>query len=101
MEDGVQIIEEQWMTPGEKGHYIRWEVTCPYHPAVNGLPCRKRRNIGASQTAWFGKWEPAAYLIAWLRNGPFYADLEHCRCPSAHPKKVEIEAVMREQGWLT
>ena len=88
------------MTPGEKGHYKRWEVTCPYHPPVAGRPCRKRRNIGAAQTSRFGPMEPAAYLIAWVRNAPFYEDREHCSDANAHPKAADIETVMREQGWM-
>ena len=51
--EGVSLRWEEWGTFGERGYYIRYIVTCPFHGETND-PCEKKRNIGARQTKKLG-----------------------------------------------
>ena len=41
--------------------YRRFILACPYH-----AKCEKKRGCGARQTAMLGRFEPHAFLLAWL-----------------------------------
>ena len=44
-------------------------LQCNHHPE-----CKKRRGLGASQCKVLGRREPLAFVHAWHRLGPDYAD---------------------------
>ena len=91
------VFLERFGAPGALGSYVRFCVTCPCHPDVAGLPCRKRRNVHAAQVKTLGPLEPLAYLGAWLRLAPQCADrASHiARAPTVQ----ETAAFFEEQNW--
>ena len=96
---GVQILEEEWLTPGQPDYYRRFLVQCPHH--VGGpRPCNKSRNCGQGQTSRFGDMEPAGFLAAWVRSGELYATREEHMARAAQPTQAEVEAAMRDEGWM-
>ena len=44
--------------------------------------------------------ELAAYLVAWVRSGVFYESRDDHMDKKALPSMQEIEAAMRQEGWL-
>lgn len=65
--EGVTLVYEEHLAPGQPGHYTRWRVTCPLSKSTHRhkLPCGKSRS--AAMTMVHGPIEPKAFLGCWLR----------------------------------
>ena len=101
IQPGIEIVEDEHLTPGQPGHYRRLKVQCPHeHHHLPGQPCTRTRNTGAAQTVHFGEMEPAGYLAAWVRGGRELASKEAHMDRSYQPTLSEVEAAMRTEGWL-
>ena len=64
---GVDIVKDQHLQPGDRNHYIRACVTCPFHSGQP--PCKRSRTWGVSQIKRFGHLEPVGFVAAWLKQG--------------------------------
>ena len=99
LQSGIQVIQDEHLSPGQPGFYRRVLVQCPHH-AGGPQPCSRTRNWGAAQTAHFGEMEPAGYLAAWVRAGPRFHSREEHMAREFQPTLADVETAMRAEGWL-
>ena len=93
---GSDLYLEEWLSPGEPGHYRRYEIECRCGSHDTDRPCKKRRNIGHAQTKVLGDVEPKAFLGAWLELGSDKVTRENHR--GFHPTMKDIRDFARRHG---
>ena len=93
---GSDLWLDEWLSPGEAGHYRRYEVECSLPSHSKQQVCRKRRNIGPAQTKMLGDVEPKAFLGAWLELGRDEGTRENHR--DRNPTAKEIRDFARRHS---
>jgi hypothetical protein len=90
--EGQRVYQETHLQPGQRGHYVRYKVRCPYHNRPRGKWCSRCRNIGPAQCA-LGKNAPIAYLGVWLKHhNEFESAAKHIS--DCKPSMQDVHAYM-------